>query len=188
MLTVLVGCLSLAVFCGVAVVYCRFVPPATVKQADKKATRIPYEKRPENCGILCTLPDESVLFFYLDFGALTLWVDDPALAADSEAVLRCSLDSERLIDCVDRVGGLTVTENGEVLRLPGVQVADRLAQEPTAETKKEFLTAFLCAVGEYGLDESDLAFLLPDLPPETAREWVAYLPQTVSHYKMNRKD
>ncbi len=181
--TGLTALFCLTVFCGLAYGYFRFVPPAGKVLVGKSESQIPYEKKPQNTGVFCRLPDDTPLYFYLDFAASRLTVEKTSVFADDPATLCCSLDIERLIDLIDRVGGLEWRTGTDLMRLAGVQATDLFENDPSLETRQKLLTAFIRAVARYGLDNDDLQMLFGESNFARFESWYEYLPQVFAGYR-----
>ena len=137
------------------------------KPAGKTEENIPYYELPENCGLRFCLPGRKDMLIFLDFTekiAYIITINKNISLKDGYAGYSAdydlTLDYPSLSELFDRLGGLDLESEGELLRFTGVQVCDGLCTDPSGEFRREVARAVCVKIGQNGFSSDDFAFLL----------------------------
>ena len=164
-----VSCLICVVFfVGVSYAYLSSETEKAKTDVEKVKNDEPYANNtPTNCGLLLSMPDNTGLLFYLDFlktGITVITVDN---INDIENEYRgYSVDYHIYADyslvsgIIDRIGGIEIEENGETLRLTGVQVVEKLGTDTERLAKYRILKSVFKSISENGLSRSDFIYII----------------------------
>lgn len=138
------------------------------KRAETKTESIPYvPQKPENCGVLLNILGNAVLF-YLDFESETL----PVMIIDKQANLsdesfygypanyKINGDYTLVEAIIDRIDGIELEIDGEVLRYTGVQVADMLSRTNDNVLKRMVIESALEKISKTGFSKSDFVYII----------------------------
>lgn len=136
------------------------------KDVESEKSDVPYESSlPDNKGIILNLPDNCGLEFYLDFENREITVNcfEDEISRDEFERLygmdyHIDANFELISGIVDRVGGINYNENGENLRLTGIDAVEKIKEN--SENKKVILEAVLDAISENGLNKNDMIYII----------------------------
>lgn len=159
--------LSASVFFGCSYFYLYKSLEKNQKNVDNKQENVPYFETPENCGLHFLLPAGKELLFFLDFEkeiAYIINIDKPYNKAKEylgyPLDYRFTLDYPVLSVVFDRLGGLELESEGEVLRLTGIQVCDALCRDTSGDFFRETVTAVCKRISQNGFSGEDFIFLI----------------------------
>ncbi|MCQ2455099.1 MAG: hypothetical protein MJ090_03015 [Clostridia bacterium] len=177
-------------FVGASYAYLSGKTEETETPAEKVKNDEPYfSATPVNCGVMLCLPDDSGLLFYLDFLKEKITVLGIDNTAETESEFKgYSIDKKIFADynflslLIDRIGGIELEENGEAVRLTGMQVTEKLSEKNDRILNYQIIRAVLGAVSENGLTRNDFVFLIEncdntDLTLPDCYNWERYIKQ-----------
>lgn len=157
-------------------------------KADKKDYTVPYERLPENCGIVFFLPDDSAFMTYLDFENLCVKIlnlDD----YDSEnnlyygysANYTVEINYELIGGIIDRVGGINLEIGGETLRYTGVQTVDLISESTDKSIKFLIIEQIFTQISKNNFSKDDFVYIIEnsksDLSLVDCIYWLEYFPE-----------
>lgn len=164
---VFIAVLSLILFFGVAYAYLHYNFNNATTDADQKDYTVPYERRPQNCGIAFVYPNSSATLVYLDFENTCIRLLDLNDFSENQKYYRgYSADysvktSYELIEgLVDRVGGVNIEYGGELLRYTGVQVIDLISNGCGAEIKNQILAEIFKQISKNNFSKEDFVYII----------------------------
>lgn len=136
------------------------------KTADIKEEKIPYSQTPENRGLLFNINEDKAVLFFLDFSkeiSYIIRIDNHSNTVNDYAGYpidyKFDMDYYVLSSVFDRLGGLDLDIDGEVLRYTGIQVCDILSTaEPDIPIK--VISALCAKISENGFSSDDFIFLI----------------------------
>jgi len=157
-------------------------------EADNPESNIPYvAPLPDSAGILLKLPDKSGYMLYLDFyGGCILAAQientDNSLSNYFGYPTSYTVEADYFVieGLIDRIGGLEIYSDGEMLRHTGIQVIERVhSSTDSNELKKELVLNFFEKISETGFTKEDFVFLIEnsqtDLTVPDCYFWPPYL-------------
>ena len=125
------------------------------KAADVKEEKIPYGETPENRGLLFNIDKDTSVLFFLDFDeeiSYIIRIDNYNSTAGAYAGYpidyKFDMDYYVLSSVFDRLGGLDLDIDGEVLRYTGVQVCDVLSTADMPDITLKIITALCTRISE----------------------------------------
>ncbi len=157
-------------------------------EADNSESNIPYAAPlPEGAGILLKLPDKSGYMLYLDFHTNSISVAQIESTETSTSnyfgyPVSYTVEADYFVieGLIDRVGGLEILSDGEMLRHTGIQVLEKV--HSTAENKKlkkELVLTFFKKIAETGFTKEDFVYIIKnsktDLTVPDCFFWPPYL-------------
>lgn len=157
-----------ALFIGGSYAYLTNKTEKKTSKANEEKEGEPYaDNTPKNCGIILSMPDNSGILFYLDFLRLDITVCsvDDVESADKEyngypIDYHIYADYNLISGLIDRIGGIKFEQNGEMLRLTGVQAVSLLGNTTERVEKYKILKAVFETISESGLDKSDFVYII----------------------------
>ena len=164
-----ISCIVCVVFfVGVSYAYLSANTGKVKTQVEKVKNDEPYgNTTPVNCGLLLSMPDNTGLLFYLDFlktGITVISVDNIDDAQNEyrgySVDYHIYADYSLVSGIIDRIGGIEIEENGENIRLTGVQVTEKLGTDTERLTKYKVLKAVFDRISENGLSRSDFVYII----------------------------
>ncbi len=135
-------------------------------EAQKNDYTVPYERRPENCGIAFVFPDNSALLAYLDFEDSSIKLLDLAdFQVQTEyfgytADYTVQVSYELIGGIIDRVGGVSIEYGGETLRYTGVQVVDLIASGGEMGLKKQIILQIFSGISKNNFSKDDFVYII----------------------------
>lgn len=156
-----------AVFFVSAFLYLNFSLKESKIKTDNTEKNIPYFDYPQSCGILLCLPDEKKVMFYLDFEqeiSYIINIDNYYDNLDSYVGYpidyKISANYYTLSLVFDRVGGIDMEIDENVLRYTGIQVCDMLALNDSSEFRLKVISAFCERLAKRGFSAEDFKYLI----------------------------
>lgn len=177
--------ICITVFAGSAFLYLR--QDKISRQSDTEQSLIPYSSAPDNVALLFELP-HGTLLFELDFGKALLTVTaDPDTELISGKYFTVSADERLVAGMIDRVGGIELLTDGELLRFTGHQVTELFGYYTDTEAlRNSILEEYLKKAGEVGLSRQDLVYLIEnsqtDLTVPDCFYWPEYTAELCQNY------
>lgn len=158
------------------------------KKVDKAESQIPYAAdMPENAGVLLSVSGNAV-FFYLDFEGNSVSVIIPNGTVSKNEYDYCGYPISYRIDgdyqfaagFIDRLGGLDIDLGDGAMNYSGAQITDMLSRTVEYnELCRKIVTAFFDKVSRYGIERSDLVYIIEncntDLTVPKCYYWPKYL-------------
>lgn len=157
---------SVSVFFGASYLYLYNSLKSEQKAADVKEDKIPYDNTPENCGLLFVMPEDKKLLFFLDFRqeiSYIINVENNGVSGDFAgypADYRFITDYYSLAAVIDRLGGIDMEIEGEVLRYTGIQVCDLVFKDCPSDIRFKAVSSLCERISENGFSNDDFAFLI----------------------------
>lgn len=179
--------LSMTVFAASAYFYLK--NDETVRQSAVPESNIPYSSAPDNAALLFDLPHGKILF-ELKFNENVLSVTvDPDDADCTEDCFTVAGDEQLVIGMIDRVGGIELLADGELLRFTGIQVIELLERaERPQELRNRVLKEYLKKVGQVGLTRRDFVFIIENsktgLTVPDCFYWHEYMPELCNNWEI----
>jgi len=171
----------LIIFLGVGYFYLN----REIKPVEKNQEKIPYYKSaPENRGLVFTVSNKTI-FLYFDFESeeLKIFIENPierALLYGYSLDYLIKTDYAFLEDIIDSLNGIELNIAGENLNCSGNQVCEILTDSDiTYEKRKEIIIKVLKKMGEKGVTEAEINYLISatntTLSAVDAYYWLGYL-------------
>ena len=158
----------------------------TEKSADTKDFNVPYSSVPADCGLLINAPLNQKWLIYLDFTETVCTViscDD--IKQDAKMHLGYSIDYTITLDydiiagIIDRIGGIELESNGELLRYTGIQVVDLIYVNGENISARDIISAIFYAISKNGFSKSDFVYIIDngntDLTVPICFDWPLYI-------------
>lgn len=178
--------MCMTVFAGSAYLYLRY--DQLNRQTDLEQSLVPYSSVPESAAILLNLP-HGRFWLHLDFESLTLTVKNqiPDEFTDDE-YFTVSADERLTAGMIDRVGGIELLTDGELLRFTGHQVTELLnsSVDPT-ELRNAAIKEYLKKAGEVGISRQDLVFMIENSETDLTVPDCFYWPEYTAELCRNCK-
>lgn len=160
---IIIALLSFSVFVGVGYFY---LDSNLEPVADKNTPSVPYySEEPENVGISVEIGGQQN-YFFLDFYYKRLNVIFDTESTDVEA-MGYSVDHYVISDyslleaIVDRVGGIEIEAEGEILRYTGVQVTDMLTSSAEYDnSERDIILKIIEKISENGFQKEDFLYII----------------------------
>ncbi len=159
-------------FCGASVfaasyAYLNFSFKKSMAKIDQKEENVPYEHIPDNAGIGFLLPDGSALLTYLNFKEKCINVINVEQYDKSNNMYfgytmdyTVQVNHTLIAGLVDRVGGVAIRANGEMLRYTGVQVVDAISNSKDNDIKEQIITEIFRRISENGFSKEDFVYII----------------------------
>lgn len=136
-------------------------------EADQRDYTVPYKNTPDNAGIAFLLPDSSAVVAYLDFENSCINV----INVDNYDTTNnmyfgyiidfiVEIDYQFIGGIVDRVGGVNIDVNGEILRYTGVQVINLISENSDKNIKTQLITQIFKQVSKNNFSKSDFIYII----------------------------
>lgn len=136
-------------------------------EADRKDYTVPYEQIPENAGIVFLLPDGSAVLAYLDFendciNVINIERYDSGndLYYGYTADFTVETDYKLIGGIIDRIGGVNIEIDGEILRYTGVQVIDLISQNSNDNIKNQIIIGIFEQISKNNFSKDDLLYII----------------------------
>ena len=158
--------LSVTVFFGSSYLYLYQNLKGQQQPADEKQDDVPYFETPENCGLLFYLPNDHKVLIFLDFEQeisyiISINVDDVSDSYVGYPIdYRFEIDYYLLSMLFDRLGGLDLSTDDELLRFTGIQVCDIICKNPTNQALYEIISQVCVRISQNGYTIDDFTFLI----------------------------
>lgn len=156
-----------ALFFALAYTYLKFNLEKETQSTEQKDYTVPYEKTPENKGIVFVFPNNSAVLVYLDFessGVRLLDIESFDSARPEyygyAADYTVQTSYELIEGIIDRVGGIDIEQNGETLRYTGVQVIDLIAHGYDGDLKKQILLQIFEQISKNNFSKEDFVYII----------------------------
>lgn len=137
------------------------------KAANIKEDNIPYAETPENRGLLFNLPGDKKVLIFLDFGQEISYIvninNNNAILGDYAGYpidYKFDLDYYVLSGIFDRLGGIDLEAQGELLRYTGVQVCDLINNGVSPDIPIKIVSSLCRKIYENGFSTDDFVFLI----------------------------
>lgn len=156
-----------ALFFSAAYAYLDYNLNKQTANADQKDYTVPYKNIPDNAGIIFLLPDGSGVMAYLDFESSCINVvnienydrnNDMYYGYTADYVIEA--DYQFIGGIVDRVGGISIEIDGEILRYTGVQVIDLLSVNHDENIKPQIITQIFNQISKSGFSRDDFVYII----------------------------
>ena len=153
-------------FFGISYTYLYFNFKETAA-ADQKDYNVPYKNLPDNVGVSFLLPDSSALLMYFDFENNIInvvnieqydFTNDLYYGYTANFIVQ--LDYYLIAEIIDRVGGVNIELNGEVLRYTGVQIMDLISSNITDDLKPKIITSIFNQISQNKLSTEDFLYII----------------------------
>ena len=161
------------IFCGVLIffaasfAYLQANLSEPKSEADIKDYTVPYNTPPQNKGVVALFPSGSALLINLNFTQGSIYLanlDDYNEQTDSyygyNVDFTIHLDYETIAGIIDRIGGINLEANGEILRYTGVQITEILSVNAENELKSEIIKAIFETISKNGFSNSDFVYII----------------------------
>ena len=162
----IIVCCAGVFFC-LSYAYLHFNFNTSTTAADRKDETVPYRNLPDNTGVAFLLPDDSAVLLYLDFennciNAVNIEKYDPAndMYYGYTAEFTVQLDYTLIGEIVDRVGGVDLEQNGEVMRYTGVQIIDLLSTDLQNELKYQVISNIFNRISKNNFSKDDFLYII----------------------------
>lgn len=136
-------------------------------KADEKDFTVPYKSIPDDAGIAFLLPDSSGVVAYLDFensciNVISIENYDRAnnLYYGYTVDFIVETDYQLIGGIVDRVGGVNIEANGEILRYTGVQIIDLISVNPDEDIKAQVITQIFRQISKNNFSKDDFIYII----------------------------
>ena len=136
-------------------------------EADRKDYTVPYEQIPENAGIAFLLPDGSAVLAYLDFENdcinvinIERYDSGNALYYGYTADFTVETDYKLIGGIIDRIGGVNIEIDGEILRYTGVQVIDLISQNSNGNIKNQIIIGIFEQISKNNFSKNDFIYII----------------------------
>ncbi len=141
--------------------------------ADVSEESVPYERAPDNCGLLFKTVSGLKILFYLNFNSLqttVLIIDDDGQEKGEYAGygvdFTVDADSRLVEGMIDRIGGIELELEGERLRYTGVQITELVSRDVGDRLKNDIIHAICEKIAQNGLEIDDFVFLIENSQTE----------------------
>ncbi len=156
-------------------------------------TDVPYMSNPQSSGVLYLSDDGSGALVFLNFDAKTTVVnlflsdaENSAMATGYEINYTIRGSDSFLCDFCDRLGGISLTENGVQSHFSGAALKQKLADASTLEEKAKISEGFFKKFSKIDLSMKDFQFIIENtkttLNFPVCFSWKDVLKDTVSNY------
>ena len=158
-----------------------------IKPAENHTESVPYSAaEPENAGVLLEISGDRTLF-YFNFDDKTLsavLIDGDAAQSDIYFGYPVNFtvkgDYGLVAGIIDRIGGIALTQNGETLRLTGVQATDILTTTLDSKSvKREIITAAFLQIANSGFEKDCFVYIIEnsktDITVPDCYRWNEYM-------------
>ncbi len=136
-------------------------------EADRKDYTVPYEQKLENAGIVFLLPDGSAVLAYLDFendciNVINIERYDSGndLYYGYTADFTVETDYKLIGGIIDRIGGVNIEIDGEILRYTGIQVIDLISQNSNDNIKNQIIIGIFEQISKNNFSKDDLLYII----------------------------
>lgn len=154
-------------FFGVAYAYLQHHIKSESADVDQKDYTVPYNHTPESCGLAFLFPDNSATLVYLDFDEenirlLDIEDFDPTRPEyyGYTADYTVHTSYELIEGIIDRVGGIDIEQDGEVLRYTGVQVIDLISYGRGEDIKRQILLQIFDKISKNSFSKDDFVYII----------------------------
>ncbi len=156
------------------------------QEAEAKDYTVPYEKLPDDKGVLFTTPDNSAVLVYLSFtdSAIRLLNIESYNEQQSEYFgysvdFTINADYALLGGIIDRIGGLNLETEGQFMRYTGVQVIDMLSSSYGEDIKSQVIFAVFEQISKNNFSKEDFVYIIEnsdtDLTVPDCYYWPDYI-------------
>ncbi len=158
----------------------------TRQPADTKDYNVPYNSVPDNCGILINAPLNQKWLIYLDFtDTVCTVISCNDIKRDAKTHLGYTVDYSITLDydiisgIIDRIGGIEIETDGELLRYTGIQVVDLIYTNEENDIDRDIISAIFSAISKNGFSKSDFVYIIDsgntDLTVPICFDWPSYM-------------
>ncbi len=159
--------LCISLFLGLSYAYLYFNFNISTKAVDQKEDTVPYRNLPDNAGIAFILPDSSAVLMYLDFennciNAVNIEKYDKTntMYYGYTADFTVELDYTLISEIVDRVGGVDIEINGEIMRYTGVHIIDLISTDSGDELKLQIIDDVFSRISKNNFSKDDFLYII----------------------------
>lgn len=166
-------------------------------EADNSESNVPYAAPlPDATGILLKLPDKSGYMFYFDFSGGCISVaqiencEEP-LSNYCGYPISFTIDADYFLleGIIDRIGGLEIYSDGEMLRHTGIQVIEKVhSTVENSKLKRELIKTFFKKISETGITKSDFVYIIEnsetDLTVPDCYFWPPYITEIAKNTRI----
>ncbi len=159
--------LSVAMFFGIAYAYLNYHTNNQSENVDQKDYTVSYDRTPQSCGLAFVFPDNSAALVYLDFSEeniriLNIENFEPTRPEYYGYTVDYTLQTsyELVGGIIDRVGGIDIEQNGEMLRYTGTQVMDLIAYGHGEEIKQQILLQIFDKISKNSFSKDDFVYII----------------------------
>ena len=90
-----------------------------------------------------------------------------------------TLDYDIIAGIIDRIGGIELESDGELLRYTGIQVVDLIYTNEPKDAARNIITAIFSAISKNGFSKSDFVYIIDngntDLTVPICFDWPLYI-------------
>ncbi len=137
------------------------------QQAEVKDYTVPYERIPDDKGIMFVAPDNSGILAYLCFTDSAIRLVNIEYYDESqseyfgyEVDFTVKTDFELIAGIIDRVGGINLEKDGQILRYTGVQIIDMISVNYDANIKTQIISAVFTQISKNGFSKEDFVYII----------------------------
>lgn len=172
-------------FFGASYGYLHFNFNKQAAKAEQKEYAVPYKRIPENVGIAFVFPDASAILAYLEFDESRINLLDieqfqpqpEYFGYTADYVVEC--DYTLVEGLVDRVGGVSLSIDGGIMRYTGSQVLELIATGKGKQIKKQLISQFFARIEKNNFSKDDFIYIIEnsksDLSFVDCIYWIEYI-------------
>ena len=163
------------------------------KQATKteeKDYSVPYKNIPDNAGIAFALPNGSAVLCYLDFENTCIKVlniedydRNNSTYYGYDVDYNVQTDYDFICGIIDRVGGVSIEINDEIMRYTGVQVIDLISSDYDSNIKNQIIAQIFDCISKNNFSNDDFVYIIEnsenDLSIVDCIYWLDYIGEMV---------
>lgn len=136
-------------------------------QTERKDYTVPYKHIPDNAGVGFLLPDSSAVLVYLNFENNCInVVNIEKYDAANDLYYGYTVDYTVEVTypfisgIVDRLGGINIRVNGEVLRYTGVQVVELAKGNKDSTIKSQIISEVFSQISKSGFSKENFVYII----------------------------
>lgn len=155
------------IFFGASYAYLDYNIKKNTISAEQKEYKVPYARTPENKNLVFVFADDSALLVHLDFDSMGIrLIDIDEFDTNITNYTGYNVDytiktDYRLIEgIVDRVGGINLNTNNEMLRYTGVQVVDLISYGCDNTLKRQIINAVFEQIAQNSFSKDDFVYII----------------------------
>lgn len=137
------------------------------QEAEAKDYTVPYKKLPDDKGIVFIAPDSSAILVYLNFtdSAIRLvniedYDKNQGEYFGYQVDFTVTADHNTIAGIIDRIGGINLEIEGQIMRYTGVQVIDILSLGYSKEIKSQIIFAIFEQIAKNNFSKEDFVYII----------------------------